>query len=77
MMRFKKSPANEYGEVKKPFTFMLTPTATALIDEIADIHNVSRSEILEMMLRGGGLKVVAAVVAKKAKAEAKKKKGNI
>ena len=42
----------EYGEVKKKYQFMLTPTASQKLDEVADELNISRSEVFEQILRG-------------------------
>ncbi len=65
MARPKRAERNEYGETKKPYQFLLTPTASALLDEVADEMGVTRSEALEMAIRGGGMKVAVSFSASK------------
>jgi hypothetical protein len=44
-------PVNEYRELKKKITFSLTPAAIDKLDALAEKQEVSRSEILERLLR--------------------------
>lgn len=44
-------PVNEYRELKKKITFSLTPAAIGKLDTLAEKQEVSRSEILERLLR--------------------------
>jgi hypothetical protein len=41
-----------YDELKKPFTFSLTPTAAKELKSLAKIHGISRSELVEQIARG-------------------------
>ena len=67
----RKSIPDEYGGRKKPYQFTLTEEASQLVDAVADELNVSRSDALEMAIRGGGMKPAISFAAKKAKAEKK------
>ncbi|MEG4353701.1 hypothetical protein QUA70_27570 [Microcoleus sp. LAD1_D5] len=40
-----------YDEIKRPFTFSLTPTAVNILDYLAKIHGISRSEVVEQFAR--------------------------
>ena len=40
-----------YDEIKKPFTFSLTPTAAKELKSLAKIHGISRSEVVEQFAR--------------------------
>lgn len=40
-----------YDEIKKPFTFSLTLTAVNILDDLAKIHSISRSEVVEQYAR--------------------------
>jgi hypothetical protein len=51
MPRPKKSRAGVYGEVKKQCQFMLTPTASEELDNIAEAAGITRSECLERLIR--------------------------
>jgi hypothetical protein len=53
--RRKKSEPFEYGEKTNYYQFSLTLTASEMIDEIADELNITRSKVIEMAIRGGGL----------------------
>jgi predicted transcriptional regulator len=44
-----------YGEKKTAKQFMLTETASNAIDKIAEKLKISRSEVIERAIRGGGL----------------------
>jgi hypothetical protein len=51
MARPKKAKDDAWGEGKKPFTFVLTGTASTKLDELLDKTLLSRSEILERAIR--------------------------
>lgn len=55
--RPKKAKPDAYGEgvTKKPFQFMLTEEASNEIDKVADELGITRSEVLERLIRSGGL----------------------
>lgn len=40
-----------YDETKRPFTLSLTPTAVNILDSLAKIHGISRSEVVEQFAR--------------------------
>ncbi|MGK7935018.1 MAG: hypothetical protein AB4206_04345 [Xenococcaceae cyanobacterium] len=52
MARTPRTGQKEYGEAKKKYQFMLTPTASQKLDDIADELNISRSEVFEQIIRG-------------------------
>jgi hypothetical protein len=41
----------KYGETKKPKQFLLTDTASRLVNAIAEARNITRSEALEQLIR--------------------------
>lgn len=41
----------KYGETKKQKQFMLTETASELLDSIARLRNITRSEAIEQLIR--------------------------
>jgi metal-responsive CopG/Arc/MetJ family transcriptional regulator len=47
----KKTKTAEYGERKVKYQFMLTPTTSEKLDKLAQQMEVSRSEVLERLLR--------------------------
>ena len=55
MKRPSKSPAKFYGEIKKPWQFMLTEQASQSIDQVADELGITRSEAVERAIRSGGM----------------------
>lgn len=44
-----------WGESKVRVQIMLTPTALSKVDEAADELRITRAELLERVIRGGGL----------------------
>jgi len=54
MSRPERAEPRIYGETKKPKQFMITDTASAALDKVAEELGVTRSEVLEWMIRGGG-----------------------
>lgn len=51
MARPKKAKDGAWGESKKPFTVVLTETASAKLDDLLEKTLLSRSEILERAIR--------------------------
>ena len=49
--RPKRTKPNKYGETKNRYQFMLTVTASEKVDEIAEKLNITRSEVLERLVR--------------------------
>jgi metal-responsive CopG/Arc/MetJ family transcriptional regulator len=47
----KKTKTAEHGERKVKYQFMLTPTTSERLDKLAQQMEVSRSEVLERLLR--------------------------
>ena len=54
-MADKRAERLAHGETKNRYAFMLTETASEKIDEMAEKLGTTRSEILELCIRGGGL----------------------
>lgn len=52
-------PDNPYGEVKRNVSLSLTPTAVAGLDQLSQIRQISRSELIERL--GQGLFVLVEV----------------
>ena len=52
--RLERAEPRSYGETKKPKQFMITDSASALLDRASEELGVSRSEVLEWFLRGAG-----------------------
>lgn len=50
--RPKRAKPDQYGETKQRFMFMLTETASNDLDEASEELGVTRSEILERLVRG-------------------------
>jgi hypothetical protein len=55
MPRPKKAAPEAHGAKKKQFQFMLTEEASDLVDRVADELGITRSEVLERVIRNGGL----------------------
>ncbi len=53
--RQKKAYAKVHGEKKEPKQFMLTPGASDLLDTKAEQLGITRSELIERVIRCGGL----------------------
>jgi hypothetical protein len=47
----KRARPEKYGETKKQKQFMLTETASALLDNIAASRQITRSEAIEQLIR--------------------------
>jgi hypothetical protein len=62
--RPKKAVASKYGEKKKRYNFVLTETISDKLDELSFELGLTRSELLEIMLRSGGMDVAREVVKK-------------
>jgi hypothetical protein len=52
MPRPKKAKAEGYGEKKKNYSFMLTPTASDAIEALSEASRLTRSEYIERVARG-------------------------
>ncbi len=57
MARPKRATRDQYGETKQRYQIMLTETSSLELDKVAEELGVTRSEVLEWMLRGGGLDI--------------------
>lgn len=55
MSRPERAEPGAYGETKKPKQFMITDWASEQLDKIAEELGTSRSEVLERLIRCGGL----------------------
>ena len=49
--RPKKAEPGKYGETKNRYQFMLTGTASDKVDEMAEELGITRSEVLERLVR--------------------------
>lgn len=49
--RAKKSEPLKYGDKKERFQFLLTPEASAMLDRVSEQMRLTRSEILERLIR--------------------------
>ena len=49
--RPKKAEPGKYGETKNRYQFMLTGTASDKVDEMAEELGITRSEVLERLIR--------------------------
>ena len=58
-----RSIAYAHGEVKKPYQLMLTPTALKRVAGIAGAVGISRSEVLERMIRSTNIETLKTYVA--------------
>ena len=50
--RPKRAKPDQYGEIKQRFMFMLTETASNDLDKASEELGVTRSELLERLVRG-------------------------
>ncbi len=64
--RPKKAEVFKYGEAKKRYNFVLTETISDELDNLSFELGLTRSELLEIMLRSGGMNLVREVVKKSA-----------
>jgi hypothetical protein len=62
--RPKKAEVFKYGEVKKRYNFVLTETISDELDNLSFELGLTRSELLEIMLRSGGMNLAREVVKK-------------
>jgi hypothetical protein len=62
MPRPKRTYPKEYGELKKAYQFTITQTASEMLDVAAEKLGLTRSELLERTIRGGGLELAASFV---------------
>lgn len=46
-----RAEAGKWGESKKRIQIMLTPTATSMVDEMAQNLDITRSEVIERLIR--------------------------
>ena len=51
LSRPQKAEPGKYGETKNRYQFMLTATASDKVDEMAEKLNITRSEVLERLIR--------------------------
>ena len=51
LSRPQKAEPGKYGETKNRYQFMLTATASDRVDEMAEKLNITRSEVLERLIR--------------------------
>lgn len=65
-MRPKKAKASKYGETKKRYNFVLTETISDELDNLSFELGLTRSELLEIMLRSGGMNLARNAVKKSA-----------
>lgn len=64
MKRPKKAEASKYGETKNRYNFTLTESTSDELDNLSFELGVSRSELIEIMLRGGGMDLARKIVKK-------------
>lgn len=55
MPRPERAERGAYGETKKPKQFMITDSASEAMDRVAEELGITRSEVLERLIRCGGL----------------------
>ncbi len=55
MTRPERAEPGAYGETKKPKQFMITDWASEQLDLVASELGITRSEVLERLIRCGGL----------------------
>ena len=58
MPRPKRAQPEKYGETKNRYQFMLTGTASDKVDELAEKFGITRSELLERLIRSDCLKAI-------------------
>jgi hypothetical protein len=56
--RPKRAEKDKYGETKQRYQIMLTETASAELDKVSEQLRITRSELIEMVIRQGLLKEV-------------------
>lgn len=71
MSKPERAEPGAYGETKKPKQFMITDWASEQLDNVASELGTSRSEVIERLIRCGGLEA-----AKKYDPETGECKGN-
>lgn len=59
MPRVSRAERDKYGETKQRYMLMLTETASAELDKMSDELGITRSEVIERVIRGGGLKIAS------------------
>jgi metal-responsive CopG/Arc/MetJ family transcriptional regulator len=64
MKRPKKAEVSKYGETKNRYNFTLTETTSDELDNLSFELGVSRSELIEIILRCGGLELARKAVKK-------------
>ena len=47
-----RSTPKQYGEVKKPWQFLLTPAASLMVNALAIRYDATRSDFVEQLIRG-------------------------
>lgn len=47
-----RSKPGEYGETKKQKQFLMTPSASEMLDELVSEYSTTRSDLLERVVRG-------------------------
>lgn len=58
MPRPKRTEKDKYGESKQRYQIMLTETASAELDAVSEELGITRSELLELVIRQGLIKQV-------------------
>lgn len=56
-VRPQKADSKKYGETKLRYQIMLTETANSLLEDTSQKLGISRSEVLEIVIRAGALKL--------------------
>ncbi len=56
--RPKRAEPEKYGETKNRYQFMLTETASDKVDELAEKFGITRSELLERLIRSDCLQAI-------------------
>ena len=58
MPRPKRTEKDKYGESKQRYQIMLTETASVELDKVSEELGITRSELLELVIRQGLIKQV-------------------
>ncbi len=58
MARPKRTEKDKYGESKQRYQIMLTETASTELDTVSEELGITRSELLELVIRQGLIKQV-------------------
>ncbi|MBW4509616.1 MAG: ribbon-helix-helix protein, CopG family [Scytonematopsis contorta HA4267-MV1] len=58
MPRPKRTEKDKYGETKLRYQIMLTETASEELDKVSEEMGITRSELIERVIRQGLLRVV-------------------